>query len=99
MRGDVLRAFVLGARFDGTVLFYVNSIPFLVLLVLSLLAFWRGFEKPLHRVFSRFSHFLVLYYTLMLFVVTFVSAVDFVYYSFYQDRINVLIFGFPADDT
>jgi hypothetical protein len=32
-------------------------------------------------------------------LVIFISAVDFIYYSFYQDRINVLIFGFFEDDT
>ncbi|MGZ3784949.1 MAG: LTA synthase family protein [Bdellovibrio sp.] len=35
----------------------------------------------------------------MLSLVTFISAVDFGFYSFFQDRINVLIFGFFADNT
>lgn len=99
LHGDVLKAFVLGARFDSTVLFYINAIPFLVLFVLSLLAFWKGFELLLKKVFSRFVHFLIPYYTFMLLLVTFISAVDFGFYSFYQDRINVLIFGFFTDDT
>lgn len=99
IKGDVFHAFILGARFDSTVLFYVNSIPFLILLLASLLTFWKGFEPAVHKLFSRFAKFLIPYYTVMLFLVTYISAVDFVYYSFYQDRINVLIFGFFADDT
>lgn len=96
---DIFKAFILGSRFDSTVLFYVNSIPLLILLILSLFTFWQGFEKYLNPLFSRFTRFLVPYYTVMLFIVMFVSAVDFGFYSFYQDRINVLIFGYFEDDT
>ena len=96
---DVLHAFTLGARFDSTVLFYVNSIPLLIWMLVSFLAFWKPAEKFLNRVFLRFAKFLVPYYTFMLLLVIFISAVDFIYYSFYQDRINVLIFGFFEDDT
>ena len=38
LKKDVLHAFVLGARFDSTVLFYVNAIPFLILFLASLVA-------------------------------------------------------------
>lgn len=96
---DVLHAFTLGARFDSTVLCYVNSIPFLMWLLLSIPAFLKASEGFLDRAFSRFAKFLVPYYTFMLLLVIFISAVDFIYYSFYQDRINVLIFGFFEDDT
>lgn len=96
---DVLHAFVLGARFDSTVLFYINAIPLLILFLLSLFSFIRPLESVLNRAFSRFSRFLVPYYTFMLVLVTFISMVDFGFYSFYQDRINVLIFGYFEDDT
>lgn len=95
----VIQAFILGFRFDSTVLFYVNAIPLLVLLLLSFFTFWKGFEPGLNRVYSRFTAFLVPYYTVMLFIVMFITAVDFGFYSFYQDRINVLIFGYFEDDT
>ncbi|UOF01583.1 LTA synthase family protein [Bdellovibrio reynosensis] len=96
---DVLRAFILGARFDSTVLFYVNAIPLLILLIASLFSFTRLFEIAITPIFKNFARFLIPYYLMMLFIVTFVSAVDLGFYSFYQDRINVLIFGFINDDT
>ncbi|NUN06492.1 MAG: LTA synthase family protein, partial [Bdellovibrio sp.] len=99
LKGDVLHAFILGTRFDSTVLFYVNAIPLLLLLLLSALSFRGGPRFVLDKVFKNFALFLVPYYTLMLFIVNYISAVDFGYYSFYQDRINVLIFGFFTDDT
>lgn len=99
LKNDLVRAFILGARFDSTVLFYVNAIPFLVLLITSFLSFGNFFEKALQKFFFRFAQFLIPYYTLMLVIVTFLSAIDFGFYSFYQDRINVLIFGFFTDDT
>ncbi|XGC79767.1 LTA synthase family protein [Bdellovibrio bacteriovorus] len=99
LKTDVLRAFVLGARFDSTVLFYVNAIPLLILLFASLFSFSRIFEIIITPIFKKFARFLIPYYLIMLFIVTFVSAVDIGFYSFYQDRINVLIFGFINDDT
>lgn len=99
LQSDILKAFILGARFDSTVLFYINAIPLLILFVFSLGAFHTKFEKAVNKVFSRFTRFLIPYYTIMLFIVTFLSVADFGFYSFYQDRINVLIFGFFTDDT
>ncbi|WP_413557756.1 LTA synthase family protein [Bdellovibrio sp. HCB209] len=99
LSNDVTHAFILGARFDSTVLCYINSIPFLIWFLLSLIAWIKPAEKFLDRTFSRFAKFLIPYYAVMLLIVVFVSAVDYVYYSFYQDRINVLIFGFFEDDT
>lgn len=96
---DVLHAFVLGARFDSTVLFYINAVPLLLFLLLSVLTFIKPLEPMLNRAFSRMAGFLVPYYAFMLFVMTFISMVDFGFYSFYQDRINVLIFGYFEDDT
>ncbi|MGZ3771391.1 MAG: LTA synthase family protein [Bdellovibrio sp.] len=96
---DLFHAFMLGARFDSTVLFYLNAIPFLILLFLSFLTFSKTLDPILKKIFSRFDKFLTPYYTVMLVMVTFLSAVDFGFYSFYQDRINVLIFGFFNDDT
>lgn len=96
---DIAHAFVLGARFDGTVLFYINAIPLLLLLLGAVLSFLRPLQNTLNFCFSRFAGFLIPYYAVMLFIVMYVTAVDFGFYSFYQDRINVLIFGFIEDDT
>ncbi len=98
-KSDIIHAFILGARFDSTILFYINAIPLLILFLLSFLSGFRFCEKILETVYGRFAKFLIPYYTVFLFLVTFISAVDFGFYSFYQDRINVLIFGFFEDDT
>src|SRR3989344_1523817 len=50
---DIFHAFVLGARFDSTVLFYINSVPLLLLFTFSLLSFLRPLELTLNRAFSR----------------------------------------------
>lgn len=99
LKSDLVHAFILGTRFDSTVLFYINAIPLLILFLASCLSFWKDFESVLHNFFSYFKSFLVPYYTVMLLIVTFISSIDFGFYSFYQDRINVLIFGFFTDDT
>lgn len=99
LKTDLLHAFILGARFDSTVLFYINAIPLLLFLLISICTFWKKLEPGINEFFKHFSKFLIPYYTGMLLVVTFISAVDFGFYSFYQDRINVLIFGFFTDDT
>lgn len=99
LKSDLIRAFILGARFDSTVLFYLNAIPLLLLLIFSLLSFSSKCQKWLDHGYSYFHRFLTPYYTAMLLLTMFISAIDFGFYSFYQDRINVLIFGFFTDDT
>lgn len=87
---DLLSAFILGARFDLTVLCYINAIPLLMLF------FWSIYQTTL-PVWFRTSLFI--WYSLFLFVMTFFNLIDFGFYSFFQDRINLLIFGFFEDDT
>lgn len=99
VHGDVIQAFILGARFDSTILFYINAVPLLILFLVSFFSGFKICEPLLERIYTRFTKFLVPFYTVFLFLVTYISAVDFGFYSFYQDRINVLIFGFFEDDT
>lgn len=98
-QSDLIHAFILGARFDSTVLFYINAIPLLLFFLLSLFSGTPFLQTHLEKIFSRLSQLLVSYYTFFLFLLTYISIVDFIFYSFYQDRINVLIFGFFEDDT
>ena len=87
---DLLSAFLLGARFDLTVLCYINAIPLLILF------FWSLSQTTL-PLWLRKSLFA--WYYLFLFIMTFFNLIDFGFYSFFQDRINLLIFGFFEDDT
>ncbi len=96
---DTLYAYLLGLRFDGTILFYVNSIPLLLWFTLGLFSFIPALEVLLESCFKNFRNFLVPYLFVMLLTVNFIAAIDYGYYGFYQDRINILIFGFFEDDT
>lgn len=89
---DVFRAFVLGFRFDLTVLGYTHIIPFLIFLVLALLSPWVKIGNLLNK-------FLRWYYVFFLFLILFVEVIDLYFFRFYNDHINVLIFGMFEDDT
>ncbi len=82
LANDLLKSFILGFRFDLTVVGYINS----VILLLTL------FFHQLIRTWS-------IYFTFFSMIVIYLSGVDFGYYSYFQDRINIIIFGFFQDDT
>ena len=95
---SLFKAFFLGARFDLTVLCYVQSIPIL-LLVFAASLHLIGFEDFV-RIFTRHFHkFLFYYWGIFGFFIFWMSASDIGFYSYYQDRINMIIFGFIEDDT
>ncbi len=98
---DLQKAFILGARFDLTVLCYINAIPFLFFWLAStaLLIPHTQRDKWNHQISNVFSKILPIYFTLFLLFITFINLIDLNFYSFYQDRINVLIFGIINDDT
>lgn len=98
-KSDTLQAFILGARFDATLLFYISAVPLLIWLILGVLSFLPPLQRVLNKIFTHFGKFLLPYYFLMLFTINFLSATDLGFYGFYQDRINILIFGFVEDDT
>lgn len=89
-QGDFWRAFFLGVRFDGTIVAYINSIP--LLLVFFLYA-------AIGRVPAVFLKFSKGYYLFFLILVCFINMIDLGFYSFFQDRLNVMMFGFFEDDT
>lgn len=88
---ETLMAFWMGVRFDSVVLFYLAFIPFLFVLSAWLL-------KNLF-VFEKLSFVIRTYYALALTLLVFVGLIDFVYYSYFQDHINILVFGMIEDDT
>ena len=87
----IAKAFFLGVRFDLVVVSYAN-----ILVTLSLLAVW-GVGKD--DIFKAWAKSLTYYYWAIFSLVFFVLFVDFGFYSYFKDHINILIFGFIEDDT
>lgn len=87
----LVRAMFLGLRFDLIPLAYINAIPFLLL---NLMYFVPG------KNVIKFTRFLIVSqicigYLLLLWLYIF----DYAFYSYYQDHLNILFFGFFEDDT
>ncbi len=87
----VLKAFVMGFRFDLSVVAYINTI-----VTLSLLASW-SLKRDVY--FNYWLSFAKIYYFLMFSAVFLVITVDFGFYSYFQNHINILFFGIFEDDT
>lgn len=88
---ELLTAFTLGVRFDLVILAYISIFP-LLFLMLSVGLRQRELLKSF-RVWAPW------YYAFFLSLTTFISGIDIGYYSYFHDRINVLIWGFLRDDT
>jgi phosphoglycerol transferase MdoB-like AlkP superfamily enzyme len=87
---DVLKAFWLGVRFDLQVVCYMSACPFLVLLLGAAMR-RAGLWNLLTRAFR-------LYYTVTFCALSLVLAADLGFYSYFQDHINVVIYGLWEDD-
>lgn len=88
---DILNAFLLGLRFDLSAFCYLNMVP--ILLISGW--FYSGPNQTPVLLKKTLSHLWSLWFIFSIYII----AVDFVYYSYFQDHINVLIFGFFTDDT
>jgi phosphoglycerol transferase MdoB-like AlkP superfamily enzyme len=91
MNTEMLHAFWLGGRFDLMALSYVASIPLLALMAITPLRSERAFQ--------RIGSFFRGYYKVMGVLMFAILALDVGYYSYFQDHINLMIFGFFEDDT
>jgi len=91
MSSELLHAFWLGGRFDLMSLCYVASIPTLVLLIITPLRSETAFERT--------GIFLRGYYQFMSIFMFAILALDVGYYSYFQDHLNLMMFGFFEDDT
>lgn len=89
----------LGARFDLTVACYIFSVPLLLFWADRTVGLLKSLDEPRARVRAWLTPLLTPYLIAMFVIVTFVSMIDVGYYSFYQDRLNVILFGFFEDDT
>lgn len=88
---EFLRAFWMGFRFDLSAVAYLSTVPALAFLI------WWSFPSPISAqlmsaVFRLWMGFFVPVYV-------FITAVDFLFYDYFQDHLNTMIFGFLEDDT
>ena len=88
---DLIKAFILGFRYDCAVLAYINSFVSLIFVCLLFIG------KP--KFFINFAKSLKYYYTLFFGIVVSLLCIDFGFYSYFKNHINILIFGVFEDDT
>lgn len=88
---DVFKAFVLGFRFDLSVLAYINS---LVILILMFLLIFRSL-----KLFRFFCGIIRLYYWAAFTALAIVYLTDFGFFTYFNEHINLLFFQFFEDDT
>ncbi|MFP5386452.1 MAG: LTA synthase family protein [Bacteriovoracia bacterium] len=88
---DLKKALWLGFRFDLMPLAYINAAPFIIL---NLSYFFPG-KLPI-----KLSRFLIItFLTFGYFVLGWLYVCDYGFYSYFQDHLNILFFGFFEDDT
>ena len=86
---DIFKAFYMGLRFDAAVLGYINIVVNLAL------AFFLFGLFPMRKLFT----FARRYYTFIIGSSFVFLCVDFGFYSYFQDHLNILAYGFIDDDT
>jgi phosphoglycerol transferase MdoB-like AlkP superfamily enzyme len=84
-------AFFLGLRFDLIPLAYIHILPFIVL---NVFYFIPGRSSVLFTRFFLISFLAIGYYALI-----WLYIFDYAFYSYFQDHLNILFFGFFEDDT
>ena len=89
--GDLVQAFILGVRYDCAVLAYINS-P----ITLFFAIFWLIGNQKL---FIKFVKSLKYYFTVFFGLIAVLLCVDFGFYSYFQNHMNILMFGVFEDDT
>ncbi len=87
----LVQAFVLGIRFDLVIVAYIN-----ILITVSLFIVW-AFRNE--RLFKGWFTFVQYYYFVMYALVFIILAADIGFYSYFQNHINIMIFGLFEDDT
>lgn len=88
---DIAEAFYMGVRYDLAVIAYLNM---LVTLAFSTLLFIGN-----ARYFKKFFSFLKYYYMLFIGSLFILLCIDFGFYSYFQNHMNILLYGFFEDDT
>jgi phosphoglycerol transferase MdoB-like AlkP superfamily enzyme len=88
---ELRKAFLLGLRFDLMPLAYVNALPFIILN----LAYFIPGKLTIRVVRFLLVSLVWLGYLAILWLYIF----DYAFYSYFQDHLNILVFGFFEDDT
>lgn len=92
--GDVARAFFIGFRTDTMSISYGLLPAFLVILAINFVP-----KKSLQSYAQSARRFLLTYSTTLFGLFLFVNIIDFFFYRFFNDHLNVLIFALIEDDT
>ncbi|MDR2066597.1 MAG: sulfatase-like hydrolase/transferase [Endomicrobium sp.] len=88
---SLFKSFLLGARFDISILAYINLLAILLFTVFLLI-------KNL-ALFKISVFFLKIYYFLVFFIILVLNIIDFGFYTSFGEHINILVFDFFSDDT
>jgi len=92
----LLKAFWMGFRFDLSAVCYLGAIPALLLFIFWPMLWW---PKKSNLVINLLLKSLQLWFGLMIPIYAFITIVDFLFYDYFQDHLNTMIFGFLNDDT
>jgi len=88
---DLVQAFILGVRYDAAVLAYMNTLVSLLFII-----FWFINNK---KIFLKFIKSLKYYYSIFFGSIVILLCIDFGFYSYFQNHMNILMFGVFEDDT
>jgi hypothetical protein len=88
---EIKKAFFLGFRFDLMPLAYINILPFLVLHL--------AYFLPGKKVIKSVRLFMITFLCLGYFALAWLYVCDYGFYSYFQEHLNILFFGFFEDDT
>lgn len=87
---DLVRAFWVGIRFDVKVL----TFAFLPVMLIPIATIFLG-----SKLFKTFKQIIKTYGIIVICVFALLMVIDYYFYSFYNTRISIIIFGFFEDDT
>jgi phosphoglycerol transferase MdoB-like AlkP superfamily enzyme len=88
---DILKAFFMGSRLDLSVIALINTPTALIFVVILIL------RKT--SLFKSFFSFLKYYYSILIGLILTIFYVDFNFYAYFQDHLNIFVFGLVEDDT
>lgn len=88
---ELRKALWLGFRFDLMPLAYVNALPFIILNI--------AFFLPGKLTIKSVRFLIVLLLCFGYFLIAWLYVFDYGFYSYFQEHLNVLVFGFFEDDT
>ena len=88
---ELRKAIWLGFRFDLMPLAYVNALPFIFLNI--------AFFLPGKLTIKSVRFLIVLLLCIGYFLIAWLYVFDYGFYSYFQEHLNVLVFGFFEDDT